>query len=168
LAAINPFLITIFDESYLRFIAKNTTFYLDGHHVGDINFIDQLEAEADEAYIAFANEEDPDLASDLLIHYQNLVHTINTITGINNNNEEILGIGNNIPNLHNEEDVNQDTSDDETETLTSQTEEDEFLNYFSAISGLSVEQISNQLLAENPGFNPNEITETSSRNNLRK
>jgi hypothetical protein len=105
LITINPLLITIFDESYLRFIIKYTTFNLD--------IIDRVSIQIVEL-----------------------------------------------------EDAAQDAADEAAEMEADIQDTEELLQELSSITGLSMEQISNQLLAENPGFNPNEITETSSPNTV--
>jgi hypothetical protein len=161
LITLNPLLISIFDESYLRYIIKHTIFNLDSFSFELHNLVNQLEAEADEIYEDFLNADDLKLASELLIQWQNTINTLNSVVGANNEN---IIIEENNPNVHND-DI-QDAIDDETEALAAEIEQEELLNDLSYVTGQPVEHLNEQLQAENSNnmFNPDEIIATSTPN----
>lgn len=143
LITINPLLIITLDDSYLRFIIKYTTFYLDSSSFAEDYFVIQLEGEADELYAAWQNEHDPARASELLIQWQNTMHNLNSFVDANQN----IIIEDNDHNMHN--DAIQDAIDDETEALAAAMEQEELLNDLSYVTGQPVEHLNEQLQAEN-------------------
>ena len=153
---INPLLITIFDESYLRFIIKHTTFYLDYHSRALDTFVNQLEAEANEIYEDFIDEDDPKLASDLFIQWQNTINTLNSVTGANNENIIIAENGHNI---ENELDNNSETenSDSDASSYTGSSTDSDALTSSDSETEVNSEN-------SNTSFNPDEITSTSTPN----
>jgi hypothetical protein len=111
---IDPLLIYLLEDSYLRFIIKHTTFYLDNSYLALDTFVNQLEAEAAEIWEDYIDEDDPKLASDLLIQWQNTINTLNSVVGANNENIIIEENGHNI--LHELDTNNSETENSDVDT----------------------------------------------------
>jgi hypothetical protein len=129
LITLNPLLVTIFDELYLRYIIKHTTFYLDDRYLPLDTFVNQLEAEVDDLFDAYTDEDDPKLASQLLIQWQNTINTLNSVAGANHEN---IIIEENDHNIQHELDANNsetENSDGDASSYTgSSTESDASTN----------------------------------------